>query len=132
MSFRVAPRRYCLSPISRGTAFAHRILFTTIESKPYSSGQKNMPAIIDVSIDSHPARISRWSRPHFRGGLRKLDYSRSSAKDLYKFRTFLDEVTFENLHRFKRLLQDANVLLDRASRPDRWARPARPSEKTQL
>jgi len=40
------------------------------------------------------------------------------TEDLYKFRAYIDESTFERLHPFKRLTQDANSLLDQCSRPD--------------
>lgn len=80
MSFRGAPHCCYSSLISNGTAFAPRTLFTIIESKLYSSGQKNMPAIIDVNTNSRQAHISPWSRPHFRSGLRKPDCSRSPGR----------------------------------------------------
>ena len=58
MSFRGAPHRCCSSRICNGTAFAAQTLFTIIESKQYSSGQKNTPAIIDVNIGKQAARTS--------------------------------------------------------------------------
>lgn len=39
------------------------------------------------------------------------------TENLYKYRAFIDEETFEMLHRYKRLLQDAKVLLNRSTRP---------------
>jgi len=39
------------------------------------------------------------------------------TENLYKYRAFIDEGTFWMLHRYKRILQDAQVLLDRLDRP---------------
>jgi hypothetical protein len=39
------------------------------------------------------------------------------VENLYKYRALIDEPTFENLHTFKRSLQDAQVLLNRITRP---------------
>ncbi len=38
--------------------------------------------------------------------------------DLYKFRGYIDDTTFQKLHRFKHVLQDSNTLLNRYDRPD--------------
>lgn len=40
------------------------------------------------------------------------------TENLYKYRPFLDESTFEVLHRFKRCLQNAEVIFNRMDRPD--------------
>jgi hypothetical protein len=39
------------------------------------------------------------------------------TENLYKFRLFLDEATFDALHKMKRELQDANVLINTLTRP---------------
>lgn len=39
------------------------------------------------------------------------------TEDLYKYRVYIDEASFQTLHSFKRLAQDISVELDRASRP---------------
>ncbi len=39
------------------------------------------------------------------------------TQNLYKYRAFIDEDIFNMLHRYKRILQDAQVLLDRMDRP---------------
>ncbi len=39
------------------------------------------------------------------------------TENLYKYRAFVDESVFNMLHRFKRKLQDASVLVDRITRP---------------
>jgi hypothetical protein len=50
-------------------------------------------------------------------------------ENLYKYRVFFDEEeVFEKLHRFKRICQDAEVLLDRISRPDHSATTQRQNE----
>jgi len=39
------------------------------------------------------------------------------TENLYKYRAFIDEESFQMLHRYKRLLQDAQVLFNRLDRP---------------
>ena len=39
------------------------------------------------------------------------------TENLYKYRAFIDQETFDELHRFKRLLQDAKIILNRSTRP---------------
>lgn len=39
------------------------------------------------------------------------------TENLYKYRAFIDERTFQMLHRYKRLLQDAQVIFNRITRP---------------
>jgi AAA+ ATPase superfamily predicted ATPase len=39
------------------------------------------------------------------------------TENLYKYRAFIDEESFQMLHRYKRLLQDAQVLFNRMDRP---------------
>ena len=38
------------------------------------------------------------------------------TQNLYTYRAFIDESSFEMLHRYKRVLQDAKVLLNRITR----------------
>ncbi len=40
------------------------------------------------------------------------------TENLYKYRAYIDKDSFDNLHRYKRLLQDATVLFNSISRPD--------------
>ena len=58
MSLQEVPRRCYSSRIYSGTSFAGQTSSTTIESKLYSSGQKNMPASTDANIDRRVAAIS--------------------------------------------------------------------------
>jgi hypothetical protein len=56
--------------------------------------------------------VRRWFGPEELGQALYL-----LTENLYKYRAFIDEETFEMLHRYKRLLQDAKVLLNRSTRP---------------
>jgi len=40
------------------------------------------------------------------------------TENLYKYRAYIDDDTFNNLHRYKRILQDAKILLNSITRPD--------------
>jgi hypothetical protein len=49
------------------------------------------------------------------------------TENLYKFRAYIDEPTFNMLHRFKRIMQDAHALMDRCTRGDYWEHRDDPS-----
>jgi hypothetical protein len=56
------PGRCCSSRISSGTHSTAKTLFTTIETRPYSSGRKNTLAIFDAHDNSRMEFTCRWNR----------------------------------------------------------------------
>ena len=68
MSCRLALGHCYSSLISIGLPFAARTLFMIIERRRYSSGQKNMLAIIDARCDSQMECTFLWSKLPFRNG----------------------------------------------------------------
>jgi len=81
VSFRGAPRLYCLSRKSNGTRFAAATSSTIIDSKRCSSGQKNMLAVIDANYDSLTVCTSPWSKWHFRSASHSRGYLRLRRTD---------------------------------------------------
>ena len=71
---------FFLSLRSNGRAFGPRTSFTTIEMKPYSSGQKNMHVNIGSEGLSRTALISRWTRRHSQSESHSRDCSHSLGK----------------------------------------------------
>jgi hypothetical protein len=56
--------------------------------------------------------IFGWDKPNF------SEYCYHLIQSLYRYRLFLTEDTFKNLHTFKRLSQDLIILGDTSSRPE--------------
>jgi len=69
--------RYCSSRISSGTVSRAKTLFTTIETRVYSSGQKNTLAIIDEHDNSRTESTCRWNRWLSRSAVRNRGCLRS-------------------------------------------------------
>ena len=77
VSSRRAPDRCYTSLTFNGTVFAAPTSSTIIESKRYSSGQKNMLARIDGITDSSTVHTSQWSKRRPRSELPRRAFSRS-------------------------------------------------------
>lgn len=71
------PSRCCSSRISSGIVSGAKTSFTTIETRLYSSGQKNTLAIIDVHNSSRTESTCRWNRWPSRSAVRNRGCLRS-------------------------------------------------------